>query len=71
MHKLEMLRHGQSTWSEENRFTGWDPTSSCRCPPYQRLGRRSRLFNLRAPLVIKVDQRASGPSTLTGEQGLL
>ncbi len=23
MHKLVLLRHGQSKWNEENRFTGW------------------------------------------------
>ena len=23
MKKLVLLRHGQSTWNEENRFTGW------------------------------------------------
>lgn len=23
MHKLVLIRHGQSTWNEENRFTGW------------------------------------------------
>jgi 2,3-bisphosphoglycerate-dependent phosphoglycerate mutase len=23
MHSLVLLRHGQSTWNEENRFTGW------------------------------------------------
>jgi len=23
LHKLVLLRHGQSTWNEENRFTGW------------------------------------------------
>lgn len=23
MHKLVLLRHGQSTWNHENRFTGW------------------------------------------------
>jgi 2,3-bisphosphoglycerate-dependent phosphoglycerate mutase len=23
MHKVVLLRHGQSTWNEENRFTGW------------------------------------------------
>src|SRR5215510_8911478 len=23
MHKLILLRHGQSDWSRENRFTGW------------------------------------------------
>jgi 2,3-bisphosphoglycerate-dependent phosphoglycerate mutase len=23
MHKLVLLRHGESTWNEENRFTGW------------------------------------------------
>jgi 2,3-bisphosphoglycerate-dependent phosphoglycerate mutase len=23
MHKLILLRHGQSTWNLENRFTGW------------------------------------------------
>jgi 2,3-bisphosphoglycerate-dependent phosphoglycerate mutase len=23
MHKLVLLRHGESTWNQENRFTGW------------------------------------------------
>ena len=23
MHKLVLLRHGESTWNRENRFTGW------------------------------------------------
>ena len=23
MHRLVLLRHGQSTWNKENRFTGW------------------------------------------------
>lgn len=23
MHKFVMIRHGESTWNEENRFTGW------------------------------------------------
>lgn len=23
MHKLVLVRHGQSTWNQENRFTGW------------------------------------------------
>ena len=23
MHKLVMIRHGESTWNQENRFTGW------------------------------------------------
>jgi 2,3-bisphosphoglycerate-dependent phosphoglycerate mutase len=23
MHRVVLLRHGQSTWNEENRFTGW------------------------------------------------
>ncbi|TFG47180.1 MAG: 2,3-diphosphoglycerate-dependent phosphoglycerate mutase, partial [Candidatus Brocadiia bacterium] len=23
MIKLVLLRHGQSTWNKENRFTGW------------------------------------------------
>lgn len=23
MHKLVLLRHGQSTWNLDNRFTGW------------------------------------------------
>ena len=23
MHQLVLLRHGQSTWNRENRFTGW------------------------------------------------
>ena len=23
MHKLVMMRHGESTWNRENRFTGW------------------------------------------------
>ena len=23
MYKLVLLRHGESTWNQENRFTGW------------------------------------------------
>ena len=23
MHKLVLIRHGQSEWNKENRFTGW------------------------------------------------
>lgn len=23
IHKLVLLRHGESTWNKENRFTGW------------------------------------------------
>ena len=23
MHKLVLLRHGESTWNRDNRFTGW------------------------------------------------
>ncbi|MFX1411410.1 MAG: histidine phosphatase family protein, partial [Promethearchaeota archaeon] len=23
MHILALLRHGESTWNKENRFTGW------------------------------------------------
>ena len=23
VHTLVLLRHGESTWNEENRFTGW------------------------------------------------
>ncbi len=23
MHKLVMIRHGESTWNRDNRFTGW------------------------------------------------
>ncbi|MGE0073181.1 MAG: 2,3-bisphosphoglycerate-dependent phosphoglycerate mutase, partial [Thiomonas sp.] len=23
MHKLVLLRHGESTWNQQNRFTGW------------------------------------------------
>ena len=23
MHKVVLLRHGQSTWNKENKFTGW------------------------------------------------
>lgn len=23
MHKVVLLRHGESTWNLENRFTGW------------------------------------------------
>ncbi len=23
MHTLVLLRHGESTWNKENRFTGW------------------------------------------------
>ena len=23
MYKIVLLRHGESTWNQENRFTGW------------------------------------------------
>ena len=23
MYKLVLIRHGESTWNKENRFTGW------------------------------------------------
>ena len=23
MHKIVLLRHGESVWNKENRFTGW------------------------------------------------
>ena len=23
MHKLVLIRHGESSWNKENRFTGW------------------------------------------------
>ncbi|MCE9543656.1 MAG: histidine phosphatase family protein, partial [Verrucomicrobia bacterium] len=23
MHTLVLIRHGESTWNQENRFTGW------------------------------------------------
>ena len=29
MHKLILVRHGESVWNKENRFTGWaDPNLS-------------------------------------------
>ncbi|HRO67524.1 MAG TPA: histidine phosphatase family protein, partial [Pseudobdellovibrionaceae bacterium] len=24
MHKLVLVRHGESEWNKENRFTGWE-----------------------------------------------
>jgi 2,3-bisphosphoglycerate-dependent phosphoglycerate mutase len=27
MHKVVLLRHGESIWNEENRFTGWTDVS--------------------------------------------
>ena len=30
IHKLVLIRHGESTWNKENRFTGWtDVLSPC------------------------------------------
>jgi 2,3-bisphosphoglycerate-dependent phosphoglycerate mutase len=29
MHKLVLLRHGESVWNEENRFTGWTDVDLC------------------------------------------
>jgi len=37
MYKLVLLRHGESTWNQENRFTGWTDVI---CP--RRAGRRPR-----------------------------
>ncbi len=30
MYKLVLVRHGQSTWNLENRFTGWTDVGSDR-----------------------------------------
>ena len=30
MHKLVLMRHGQSQWNLENRFTGWTPEDKVR-----------------------------------------
>ena len=31
MHKLVLLRHGESTWNQENRFTGWTDVDLSEC----------------------------------------
>ena len=33
MHKLVLLRHGESTWNQENRFTGWTDVDLVRARP--------------------------------------
>ncbi|MCX7159232.1 MAG: histidine phosphatase family protein, partial [Proteobacteria bacterium] len=39
MHKLVLLRHGESDWNRENRFTGWtDVDLSTRGVEEARLG---------------------------------
>ena len=29
MHKVVLLRHGESIWNMENRFTGWTDVDHC------------------------------------------
>jgi 2,3-bisphosphoglycerate-dependent phosphoglycerate mutase len=31
MHRLVLLRHGESTWNQENRFTGWTDVDLSEC----------------------------------------
>ena len=40
MYRLVLLRHGESTWNKENRFTGWTDVDLSREGP--RRGARSR-----------------------------
>jgi len=44
MHQLVLLRHGQSTWNRENRFTGWEdvPLSEQGLAEAAEAGRRLR-----------------------------
>jgi len=48
MKKLVLLRHGESTWNKENRFTGWTDVGLTR--KRERRGRRSRSFSRRKVL---------------------
>jgi 2,3-bisphosphoglycerate-dependent phosphoglycerate mutase len=46
MYKLVLLRHGESTWNKENRFTGWTDVD---------LSERGRTEATRAGLVLKAE----------------
>jgi len=46
MYKLVLLRHGESTWNQENRFTGWTDVD---------LSERGRSEATRAGLVLKAE----------------
>ena len=52
MHKLVLLRHGQSTWNLENRFTGW--TDVDLTPEGREEARRAGLLLLEAGFVFDV-----------------
>src|SRR5712691_13002544 len=43
MHKLVLLRHGESTWNRENRFTGWHDVDLTDCGR-QEAGEAGRLL---------------------------
>ena len=43
MHKLVLLRHGQSSWNLENRFTGWTDVDLTRARRPRGAGRREAL----------------------------
>ena len=48
MHKLVLLRHGESTWNRENRFTGWTDVD---------LSDAGREEALKAGILLKADGR--------------
>ncbi len=42
MHKLVLVRHGESTWNKENRFTGWTDVDLSEKGRAGSAGRRAR-----------------------------
>ena len=41
MHKLVLVRHGESTWNKENLFTGWTDVDLSKKGVEEATGRRS------------------------------
>ena len=48
MNRLILIRHGQSLWNAENRFTGWvdSPLSECGIQEAIKAGRLIKEFNI-------------------------
>ena len=44
MYKVVLLRHGESTWNQENRFTGWTDVDLSEQGPRRRRAEAGRLL---------------------------
>ena len=61
MHKVVLLRHGESTWNMENRFTGWTDVD---------LSERGFAESHRVGQLLKAEGSASSRQTGEGAVGI-